>query len=242
MIQVLLLNLTLVFVGCLLTMKCENIHGAQDADASSVYTLLPRQNKERVYNGTMAAVSYTGGSDEELVRAVVSGDETAFEQLVRKYKNAVFNTIYRYIGYYDDVEDIAQEVFIKVWHKAGTFKGRSKFSTWLYRIVVNECLGYRRKHRQTPVSLDGLADAGITPKSLTTDIHSDEKAQAKVVRKSIRELPQRQRLALVLSHYDGYSYKEIAEIMKVSVSSVESLIYRAKQSLKEKLAPERETT
>lgn len=223
-------------------MKCRNIRSVLCADASSVNTLLPRQDKERVYNGTVAALPNTGDFDEELVRAVVNGDETAFEQLVRKYKNAVFNTIYRYIGYYDDVEDVAQEVFIKVWRKASSFKGKSKFSTWLYRIVVNECLGYRRKHRRTSVSLDGLTDAGITPKSLTTETTVNERAQVQMVRKSMSELPQRQRLALILSHYDGYSYKEIAEIMKISVSSVESLIYRAKQSLKKKLAPKRERT
>jgi RNA polymerase sigma-70 factor (ECF subfamily) len=87
--------------------------------------------------------------------------------------------------------------------------------------------------------LDGLADTGITPKSLTTDMDVNAQAQVHMVRQSLSDLPQRQRLALILSHYDGYSYKEIADIMKISVPSVESLIHRAKQSLKEKLTPKR---
>jgi RNA polymerase sigma factor (sigma-70 family) len=188
----------------------------------------------------MIMAPHIGDPDGELVGAVTKGDEKAFEKLVEKYKNAVFNTIYRYIGYYDDVEDVAQEVFLKVWHKASSFKGRSKFSTWLYRIVVNECLGYRRKHKHASVSLEGLTDAGITPKSLITEMDVNERAQTKMVRTLLRELPERQRLALILSHYDGYSYKEIAAIMKTSLSSVESLIHRAKESLKKKLVLEKE--
>ena len=79
---------------------------------------------------------------------MAGGNEKAFEQLVKKYQHAAFNTIYRYIGNYDDVEDIAQEVFIKIWRHAGSFKGKSKFSTWFYRIIVNQCLNYRKKYKQ----------------------------------------------------------------------------------------------
>jgi RNA polymerase sigma-70 factor (ECF subfamily) len=180
--------------------------------------------------------------DAKTIRAVIDRDEKAFEKLIEKYKNAVFNTIYRYIGALDDAEDIFQEVFIKVWHKASSFKGKSRFSTWLYRIVANECLAYRRKHKHKLVSLDNLRDAGVTPRSLTTEMNMDETVKTRLVRKAISALPQRQKLALVLFHYDGYTYKEIACIMRTSVSSVEALIHRAKQALKKQLITEIEKT
>jgi len=174
-------------------------------------------------------------SDAELIQQVAKGNENAFEQLVKKYQHAVFNTIYRSIGNYEDVEDVAQEIFIKVWHKAKTFKGKSKFSTWLYRIVVNHCLNYRSKHKQRLVSLDELVEREKMPQSLVVEVDHEQRRKAEIVRKALNELPERQRIALVLSRYEGRTYKEIAEMMGVSVSSVESLIFRAKASLKEKL-------
>ncbi len=174
-------------------------------------------------------------SDAELIQRVANGNENAFEQLVKKYQHAVFNIIYRSIGNYEDVEDVAQEIFIKVWRKAKSFKGKSKFSTWLYRIVVNHCLNYRRKHKQRLVSLDEMMEKEEIPHSLVVEVDHEQRRNAEIVRESLNELPERQRIALILSRYEGRTYKEIAEMMKVSVSSVESLIFRAKTSLKEKL-------
>ncbi len=174
-------------------------------------------------------------SDAGLIQQVAQGNENAFEQLVKKYQHPVFNTIYRYIGNYDDVEDVAQEVFIKVWRHAKSFKGKSKFSTWLYRIVVNQCLNYRRKHKQRQVSLDEMSEKEQIPESLVIEVDQEQRRKAEIVRQAIHELPERQRIALVLSKYEGRTYKEIAEMMKTSISSVESLIFRAKMSLKEKL-------
>lgn len=174
-------------------------------------------------------------SDAELIQRVANGNENAFEQLVKKYQHAVFNIIYRSIGNYEDVEDVAQEIFIKVWRKAKSFKGKSKFSTWLYRIVVNHCLNYRRKHKQRLVSLDEMMEKEEIPHSLVVEVDHEQRRNAQIVREALNELPERQRIALILSRYEGRTYKEIAEMMKVSVSSVESLIFRAKTSLKEKL-------
>jgi len=173
--------------------------------------------------------------DAGLIQLITEGHENAFEQLVKKYQHSVFNTIYRSIGNYDDVEDVAQEVFIKVWRHAKSFKGKSKFSTWLYRIVVNQCLNYRRKHKQRQVSLDEMSEKEKIPESLIIEVDHEQRRKAEIVRKALNELPERQRIALVLSKYEGRTYKEIAEMMKVSVPSVESLIFRAKASIKEKL-------
>lgn len=184
----------------------------------------------------MVEINRQKDNDELLIKQVGEGDEHAFERLVHKYEQAVFNTIYRYIGYRDDVEDLAQEIFIKVWRNASKFKGKSKFSTWLYRITANHCFNYRRKHKRGNVSLDELAERGKTPEALKVEPDWEQKRRVESVRKAVNALPERQRMALVLAQYEGRSYKEIADIMKVSVSSVESLIFRARSHLREKLA------
>lgn len=183
----------------------------------------------------MAKTDIKSDTDEHLISLAASGDEQAFEHIVQKYQQAVFNTIYRYTGSHDDVQDLAQEIFIKVWHNAAKFKGKSKFSTWLYRIVANHCINYRRRRRKDHVSLDELSEKGQTPESLKVQPDWEAKSRVEHIRKAVNELPERQRLALILSKFEDKSYKEIAEIMKVSVSSVESLIFRARSKLRERL-------
>ncbi len=172
--------------------------------------------------------------DLQLIKAVAEGNPEAFEQLVRKYERRVFGTIHRYIGNDHAVEDIAQEVFLQVWRKAGQFKGKSSFSTWLYRIVTNKCLNYREKRsiRQTLPLNDEIPE-----NDMGLEQRYEKDREAKVVRAAIDKLPKRQRMALILSQFDGYSYKEISDIMKVSLSSVESLIFRARKNLKQELMP-----
>lgn len=174
--------------------------------------------------------------DVELIRLAARGDEPAFEELVNRHLRSVLNTIYRYVGERDAADDIAQEVFAIVWAKADTFKGHARFSTWLYRIVVNECLQFRRKRRRRPatLSLDAL-DPDNPPVELQTPPDHERAERTAAVRRAVAELPDRQRIALVLSHFEGRSYQEIAEAMGTSVGSVESLIFRAKESLRARL-------
>jgi RNA polymerase sigma-70 factor (ECF subfamily) len=176
-------------------------------------------------------------SDAGLVSRVADGDESAFEELVGKYQHLVLNTIHRYVGNYDAADDIAQEVFVILWNKAGTFKGNSKFQTWLFRVVANQCLQFRRKNKAEVVSLDGIAAGRGLPESLQV---SDDHARAgriAAVKQAVAELPERQRLALVLSRIEGMSYREIAETMGGTASSVDSLIVRGKENLRGKLRP-----
>ena len=184
----------------------------------------------------MTKIHNKDDADAHLVVLVARGDEGAFEKLVQKYQQAVFITIYRYVGNQDDVQDLAQEIFIKVWRNAGKFKGKSKFSTWLYRIVVNHCINYRRKNKRRAISLDEMTEKGKTPESLKVEPDWEQRRRVEFVRKAVDELPERQRMALVLAQYEDKSYKEIAEIMEISLSSVESLIFRARSALRVKLA------
>ena len=174
--------------------------------------------------------------DLKLVAQVARGDEAAFEELVGRHQHSVFNTIHRYVGDRSAADDIAQEVFVIVWNKAGTFKGKSSFATWLYRIVVNQCLQFRRRRQRRPaaVSIDAL-DAESPPDALQVGDGREQAERTAAVRQALAELPDRQRIALLLSHYQGHAYSEIAEMMGTSVPSVESLIFRAKDELRRKL-------
>lgn len=175
-------------------------------------------------------------ADAELAAATAAGDADAFERLVRKYERPVLSTIYRYVGDRAAAEDVAQEVFLKVWRRAKSFQGKSSFSTWLYRVVVNECLTFRQRRARTrnvPLDESLVADGPGLEENL------DGEKRAAAVRAAVDGLPGRQRMALILAKFEGRSYREIAEIMKVSTSSVESLIFRARQALKEKLVPMR---
>jgi RNA polymerase sigma-70 factor (ECF subfamily) len=184
----------------------------------------------------MTRMNNKDDADAHTIKLVARGDELAFEQLVQKYQQAIFNTIYRYIGNQDDVQDLAQEIFIKVWRNAGKFKGRSKFSTWLYRIVVNHCINYRRKNKRRHVSLDELTEKGKIPRAFKVEPDWEQRRKVELVRRAVDELPDRQRMALILAQFEEKSYKEIAEIMKISLSAVESLIFRARSALRGKLA------
>jgi len=176
-------------------------------------------------------------ADATLIAAVAAGDADAFEELVRKYERRVLSTAYRYLGDRAAAEDVAQEIFLKVWRRARSFKGRSSFSTWLYRIAVNQCLNFREKRRRRrgePLD-ERIADTRPGP----AERHEAE-TTSRLVREAMDGLPRKQRMALILSKFEGRSYKEIAQIMGVSLASVESLIFRARQNLKKTLLPLRE--
>ena len=176
-------------------------------------------------------------ADAELIAATAAGDADAFEQLVRKYERPVSSTIYRYVGDRAAAEDVAKEVFLKVWRRARSFRGKSSFSTWLYLIAVNQCLNFRdtrRRKRTEPL------DASFPDGRPGVEERYEKETKSRLVRAAVDELPGKQRMALVLSKFEGRSYKEIAQIMGASLASVESLIFRARQNLKKALLPLRE--
>jgi RNA polymerase sigma-70 factor (ECF subfamily) len=188
----------------------------------------------------MESASTTRDPDIALIRGIAEGEEGALEELVTKYQRRVLNTIYRYIGDPEEAEDLAQEVFVKVWRGAGGFRGKSKVSTWIYRIAVNHCLSHRAKRKTRVESLDEIQERGGIPEATKVEVDRERERRAELVRDAVGELPERQRMALILSKFEGRSYKEISEIMGTTLSSVESLIFRAKDNLGKKLLPLRE--
>jgi len=174
-------------------------------------------------------------SDLELLALTTAGDPNAFARLVQRHQGKVFNLAYRYSRDRQDAEELAQEIFFKVWKYSRTFQGRSAFSTWLYRLAVNTCLNFRQKKKHTPESLPILADVAAATDAPGGEIIVRERER--LLEQALDGLPARQKMALVLANFEGKSYEEIAAIMEVSISAVETLLFRARRNLGKILGP-----
>jgi len=170
--------------------------------------------------------------DADLVLLVGQGDRSACEMLVGRHLNRVTAVAYRVLGNSADAEDVAQEVFLKVWqHAVGWRPGQALFSTWLHTVTINLCRDRLRKRRES--SLDDAGDVADERHDAEKTLQSSRVSH--VVDKALANLPERQRMALTLCHYQGLTNIEAAEIMEVSVEAVESLLSRARRSLRVQL-------
>jgi len=178
-------------------------------------------------------------SDEQLVEKFQKGQNEAFDELVRQYQQVVLSTAYRLLNDRQDAEDAAQDIFVKVYQALDNFQPDAKFSTWLYRITVNHCLNVLRARKrrrwlsvfssyqkESPSQLSHIPDESHNPEN-----QLEQSERERIVKLAINSLPASQRTALILHRYQGLSYKEVAEVMGTSVSSVESRIHRAKKQL-----------
>ncbi len=177
-----------------------------------------------------------------LLKPLQEGDEEAFKQLVELYQDKVYNTVLGFLHSREDAEDIAQEVFIEVFNAIRKFRGEAKLSTWIYRIAVNKSLEYiRKKNRQKRFAFfANLFEVSDSNKLQITDfehpgIQLEHKENARVMFAAIAKLPENQKIAFTLHKVEGLSYQEVCEVMKLSLSSVESLMFRAKKNLQKKL-------
>jgi len=169
-------------------------------------------------------------------------NQNHFEKLYQEYKMLVFNLALNYLQNIEDAEEVTQDVFVKVYHSIGTFNQKSSYKTWIYRITINQCLDFiKRKNSKKRFYIFGRKSQN-EQEYLTTStfehpgILMEKKEDAAILFEVINTLTENQKTAFLLSKLDGLSNPEIAEIMQLSVSSVESLIFRAKTTLKERLA------
>jgi RNA polymerase sigma-70 factor (ECF subfamily) len=182
-------------------------------------------------------------SDVELMLRVKHGDREAFSLLIQRHRKPLINFIYRFTVDPGESEDLAHEVFIKIFQSASRYEPRAAFSTWLYRIATNLALNYLRDHRpQRVTSLDGGSEeeedrSRLELRDKAALVEDQLLAQERVrqIREALAALPENQRLAVVLTKYQGLSLKETAEVMKCSEVAVKSLIFRAYAALREKL-------
>jgi len=190
--------------------------------------------------------SPTGASDENardvrLMQLVSAGEEAAFEELVERHQRLVIGTVARMLGSNSDVEDIAQQVFVRVWKSAKRYVPRAKFTTWLLKItrnlVFNE-LRRRSRHTQLPLQPESADEERPIrdERAMAPDASLLEQELQGAIEAAITQLPETQRMAVVLRRYDELSYEEIAEVLDQSVPAVKSLLFRARTELRTRLS------
>ncbi len=176
-----------------------------------------------------------------LMERIGTGDHEAFRQLVERHQHAVVGTVAKMLGNASESEDIAQQVFLRIWKNAKRYRPDAKFTTYLYTITRNLVFNEtRRKSRKKEVSSDEREENSNQHIEASTDRQPDsELLQAELqhaVDDAIASLPDAQRMAVVLRRYEQLSYEEIATVMNLSVSAVKSLLFRARTSLREALS------
>ncbi len=188
-------------------------------------------------------------TDVQLMLDVKAGDEASFELLLRRYRTPLVNFLYRMVRNREQAEDLAQEVFLRVYRARADYVPSAKFTTWMFRIATNLALNSLRDNRHQKMEIS--IDAPLTPDSEEGDErpldvpekhpnieqHLVEEARRKMIRRAIDKLPEKQRAAVLLHKYQELDYAEISKILNCSESALKSLLFRAYESLRVELAP-----
>ena len=184
-------------------------------------------------------------NQEEFIENLRSGNQAAFSLLIDDYQQKVFHTCISFVPNKEDAEDIAQEVFLEVYKSIGKFKGNSKLSTWIYKICTNKCLEFIRKKnaKKRFVFIQRILgnEIPLDKTNFFTEFNHpgillEHKERSETIYLAINTLPESQKIVFTLAKLDGKTYQEIVEITGKSMSSVESIMFRAKKNLQKKLA------
>ncbi len=182
-------------------------------------------------------------TDQELITGILKRDKQVIQFLVSQYHKQIIKTAFRLLQNMDDAEDLAQDVCIEILESAESFKGASSLSTWIYRLTVNKSLNFIRKNKRKQLvrQFESYFRKGNGPVNATIkepsehDKTFENNERKQILDNAINSLPENQKTAFILSKYEELSYKEITEIMNLSLASVESLLQRAKKNLQKKL-------
>jgi RNA polymerase sigma-70 factor (ECF subfamily) len=196
--------------------------------------------------GLLAMAGEASGvdSDAAVMLRVKSGDDAAFNYLVQKYRRAMVSFMFRMAHNSAAAEDLAQEVFLRVYRSRANYEPSAKFTTWLYRIATNLAVNHARDTRherpENQVSLDEPdTDTGLTvdvaDDSLTAEQRILRQERMQAIRQKVQALPERQRMAVVMHKYQQMDYRQIAEVLKLSESATKSLLFRAYETLRGQL-------
>lgn len=190
----------------------------------------------------LVAVEYATLDDAEVMLRVQAGDDSAFDYLVGKFRRPIISFMFRMAHNQAVAEELAQEVFLRVYRSRQTYAAEAKFSTWLYRIATNLGVNYARDSRneKAGVSLDEPdAKTGqtldVAASTLSVEQEMVRRERRAAIRKHVDELPERQRTAVLMHKYQDLDYREIARVLKLSESATKSLLFRAYETLREKL-------
>ncbi len=178
--------------------------------------------------------------DTALMVAFQQGEEAAFEQILDKYHKAIVNFIYKIVNNRAEAEELAQDVFLRIYRARHSYEPRARFSAWLYRIATNVGLKAAGRNRRSPF---GFGPNEITRKEEVRAREPDaeqklvESEMGKVIRQIIRGLPKNEKIAIILRRYEGLSYKEIADVMNCTEPAVKTYIHRGKLRLRDRIRP-----
>jgi len=183
-------------------------------------------------------------SDAEIMLRVKTGDQSAFDFLVQKYRRPMVSFMYRMARNAAAAEDLAQEVFLRVYRSRETYEASAKFTTWLYRIATNLAVNHARDTRherpEVQISLDEPdEETGTTFEVPDASMNAEQQIVRRermlAIRKKVESLPEQQRLAVIMHKYQQMDYKQIADVLKKSESATKSLLFRAYETLREQL-------
>lgn len=181
-------------------------------------------------------------TESVLIAKLKEGDEAAFKTIVELWQDMVYNTVLGIVQNETDAEDLTQEVFIKVYESISSFKGESKFSTWLYRIATTKALDLlrSRKRKKRFGFIKSIFGSGPEEEPQLRDFYHpgvqlENKERSAILFRAISRLPEKQKLAFTLNKLEGLSYQEVSEVLNTTVSAVESLLSRAKVNLRKDL-------
>ncbi len=182
--------------------------------------------------------------DSAIMLELRAGNISGFDYLIQKYRKPIVNFMYRMVHNQATAEELAQEVFLRVYRSRETYRAEARFSTWLYRIATNLGVNYARDTRHeraaSTVYLDQAdPETGTTPEVADTTPDAEDnllrRERLNAIRQHVLALPERQRMAVLMHKYDGMDYKQIGDVLKLSESATKSLLFRAYQTLREKL-------
>lgn len=174
--------------------------------------------------------------DNELVKLAQEGEERAFDELVARYQTRVTHLVYRYVKNTDVALELVQDIFLKLFKNLFRFKGESKFSSWLFRIAVNDCIDYLRKVKvRKEQSLDSLQEQGFDPhetrgEAFTAEQYESREEQTRV-RHALANLNEKQKAVVVMKIYEEMTFEDISEVLQIPVSTVKSRLYKALSTL-----------
>jgi RNA polymerase sigma-70 factor (ECF subfamily) len=193
---------------------------------------------------TEAIPSLDPASDAAVMLRVAAGDEAGFSYLVEKYHRPMIHFLFRMVRNQAIAEELAQEVFLRVYRSRESYRAEAKFTTWLYRIATNLAVNHARDTRHERAAQTLYLDAPDEETGTTPDVaDSDPSVEQKLlreermgaIRKHVMALPERQRMAVLMHKYQGMDYRQIGEVLKLSESATKSLLFRAYQTLRDKL-------
>ncbi len=181
-------------------------------------------------------MSLSPNADAQLMLTFQRGDESAFAALFERYCTRVLNTAYHFLGDKDAAQDVAQDVFVKIYTSPKAYRPDAPFSTWLYRVIANACFDELRKCKRSSIIVPEETAESVPDPAPSPEAQAESNELAREVRAALASLPENQRIAVVLQRYEGLSYRQIADVLNMRLPAVESLLFRAKHTLRARLS------